>query len=43
MKLYILTYTRNVLTLLIFAKLAVHFDKWWIIFFSFLFWCYVEG
>lgn len=42
MKLQTLCFIRNSLALLIFAMLAIHFDKWWIVFFAAVFWCWVE-
>lgn len=32
---------RNCITLICFTLLAIHFEKWWIVFCSALFWCYV--
>ena len=42
MNLQTMCFIWNILTLLIFAKLAAHFDKWWIVFFATVFWCWVE-
>ena len=38
LKLYIGIMTANVIKLITFAWLAIHFNKWWIIFFTAIFW-----
>lgn len=40
MNMYILCSIRNMIALWIFAKIAIHFDKWWYVFFAIIFWCW---
>ena len=42
LKLYLMCFIRNVITLICFTILAIVFHKWWIIFFSLIFWISVE-
>lgn len=42
LKLYLLCFTRNVISLMCFTILAIVFHKWWIVFFALLFWVIVE-
>ena len=42
LKLYLLCFTRNVISLMCFTILAIVFQKWWIVFFALLFWVIVE-
>lgn len=41
-KLCLICVARNVISLICFTILAIIFNKWWIVFFSLLFWCSVE-
>lgn len=41
-KLCLICFARNVISLICFTILAIIFNKWWIVFFSLLFWCGVE-
>ena len=42
LKLYLICFTINVISLICFTTLAIVFQKWWIVFFALLFWCSVE-
>lgn len=42
LKLYLMCYIRNAISLICFTILSIVFQKWWIVFFALIFWCYVE-
>jgi hypothetical protein len=42
LKLYLICFTRNVISLICFTILSIAFHKWWLIFFALIFWCSVE-
>lgn len=42
LKLYLICYARNVISLICFTILAIVFNKWWIVLFTIIFWCSVE-
>ena len=42
LKLYLICYARNVISLICFTILAIVFNKWWIVLFTILFWISVE-
>lgn len=38
MKIYLMAMVKNIVALICFTILAIVFNKWWIIFFSIIFW-----
>lgn len=42
LKLYLICFTRNVISLICFTILAIIFQKWYIVFCALIFWCSVE-
>ena len=43
MKIYLMAMVKNIVALICFTILAIVFNKWWIVFFSLLFWSSIES
>lgn len=43
MKIYLMAMVKNIIALICFTILAIVFNKWWIVFFSLLFWSFVTA
>lgn len=43
MKIYLVAMIKNIVALICFTILAIVFNKWWIVFFSLLFWSSIES
>lgn len=43
MKIYLMAMVKNIVALICFTILAIVFNKWWIVFFSLLFWSFITN
>ena len=43
MEIYLIAMVKNIVALICFTILAIVFNKWWIVFFSLLFWTFFKS